>query len=214
MVMSTCLNTSGLGWDPTTQKVTASKTVWQDYIKVHREADKYRREGCSLYEKLAIVVGNSIAAGKASNTSIESNDNLSNTVEETMIEDIDEDDAIKEIPTPNNIESPSDASPKSKTPINDGDRTSPTRSRKRSEPLFKNTNRIVEAINNMSSTLLQIFSLVEPPWFKAMEELPNLPREVKFAATELFDTTGKNDMFIKMKQEDQYDWLMVKFNAM
>ncbi|XP_068641874.1 uncharacterized protein [Aristolochia californica] len=44
-----------------------------------------------------------------------------------MIWDIDEDGTIREIPTPNNIESPSDAPPKSKTPRNDGDRTSSTR---------------------------------------------------------------------------------------
>ncbi|XP_068638561.1 uncharacterized protein At2g29880-like [Aristolochia californica] len=98
MVMSTYLNTSGFRWDPTTQKVTACKTVWQDYIKTHREADKYRREGCPLYDKLAIVVGNSMAAGKASHTSVESDDNLSNFVEGTMIDDIDEDDAVMEIP--------------------------------------------------------------------------------------------------------------------
>ncbi|XP_068645333.1 uncharacterized protein At2g29880-like [Aristolochia californica] len=124
MVVSTCLNTSGFGWDPTTQKVTASKTVWQDYIKMHREANKYRRKGCSLYEKLAIVVGNTMAAGKTSNTSVESDDNLSNFVEGTMIEDIDEDDAIREIPVPNITESPSDAPLESKAPSNDRDRTS------------------------------------------------------------------------------------------
>ncbi|XP_068645331.1 uncharacterized protein [Aristolochia californica] len=124
MVLSTCLNTSGFGLGGIQQprKSTASKTVWQDYIKAHREADKYKREGCPLYEKLAIVVGNTIAAGKASHTNIESYDNLSNIVEGTMIEDIDEDDAIRQIPTPNNIESPSDALLKSKAPRNDGDR--------------------------------------------------------------------------------------------
>ncbi|XP_068663048.1 uncharacterized protein At2g29880-like [Aristolochia californica] len=215
MVVSTYLNTSDFGWDPTTQKVTASKTVWQDYIKMHREADKYRREGCSLYEKLAIVVGNTMVTGKASHISVELDDNLSSFVEGTMIDDIDEDDAIKEIPTPNIIESPSDAPPKSKAPSNDEDKTSSTWRRKRSEPLVENANRIVEAINNMSSTLRDIFTPpVEPPWFEALEALPNLPIEVKYYAMELLDTKAKKDMFLKMKPEDQYKWLMAKFNAM
>ncbi|XP_068638500.1 uncharacterized protein At2g29880-like [Aristolochia californica] len=157
MIVSTCLNTSGFGWDPTTQKVIASKTVWQNYIKTQREADKYRRDGCLLYEKLAIVVGNTMVVGKARQTSMESNDNLSTFVEGTTIDDIDEDDAVREIPTPNIIESPSDASPKSKAQSNDGDRTSSIRRKKRSEPLVKNANWIVEAINNMSSTLRGLF---------------------------------------------------------
>ncbi|XP_068644726.1 uncharacterized protein At2g29880-like [Aristolochia californica] len=130
MVVSTCLNTSGFGWDPTTQKVTASKIVWQDNIMTHREADKYRRESCPLYEKLAIVVGNTMTAGKTSHTSVESDDSLSTFVEGTMIDDIDEEDAVREIPAPNTIESPSDAPLKSKTPSNDGDKTPSTRRRK------------------------------------------------------------------------------------
>ncbi|XP_068666580.1 uncharacterized protein [Aristolochia californica] len=201
MVVSICLNTRGFGWDPTTQKVTTSKTVWQNYIKMHREADKYRREGCLLYEKLAIVVGNTIAAGKTSHTNVESDDNLSTFVEGTMIDDIDEDDVVKEIPTPNIIKSPSDAPPKSKAPSNDGDRTSSTRCRKRSKPLVENANRIVDAIDNMSSTLRDIFTPpIEPPWFEA---LPNLFIEVKYYVMELLDTKAKKDMFMKMKPEDQ-----------
>ncbi|XP_068662833.1 uncharacterized protein [Aristolochia californica] len=189
-------------------------TKFSTIVSAHREADKYRWEHCPLYEKLAIVVGNIIATGKESNTCMESDDNFSNPVEGTMIEDIDEDDVIREIPTPNIIESPSDAPPKGKTPNNNGNRTSSTRRRKRSEPLVENTNRIVETINNMSSTLMQIFSPVEPPWFEAIEALPNLPREVNFFAIEWVDTKAKRDIFMKMKQEDHYDWLMAKFNAM
>ncbi|XP_068649514.1 uncharacterized protein At2g29880-like [Aristolochia californica] len=189
--------------------------MWQDYIKTHREADKYRREGCPLYEKLVIVVGNTTAAGETSHTSVESDDNLFTFGEGAMIDDIDEDDAVREIPSPNIIETPSDAPLKSKAPSNDGDKTSSTQCRKRSEPLVENANWIGEAINNMSSTLRDIFTPpVEPPWFEALEALPNLPIEVNYYAMELLDTKAKKDMFMKMKPEDQYKWLMAKFNAM
>ncbi|XP_068636022.1 L10-interacting MYB domain-containing protein-like [Aristolochia californica] len=54
-IVTRCLNTSGFGWDATTHRVTACHFVWQDYIKENRDAEKYRREGCLLYEKLALL---------------------------------------------------------------------------------------------------------------------------------------------------------------
>ncbi|XP_068655806.1 uncharacterized protein [Aristolochia californica] len=74
-VMS-CLNTSGFGWDATTQRVTAYHFVWQDYIKEHKDAEKYRQQGCPLYEKLAMVVGNTIAVGSGSTTPIDLGDEI------------------------------------------------------------------------------------------------------------------------------------------
>lgn len=55
---------SGFGWCAVRHIVTATDSVWDDYVKAHPKHAKWRNTSFPLYDRLALLSGNSIANGK------------------------------------------------------------------------------------------------------------------------------------------------------
>ncbi|KAK3205500.1 hypothetical protein Dsin_019546 [Dipteronia sinensis] len=51
-------HSSGFGWDPITRRFTASKEVWEDYLKSHPKERHFRTEHYVDYDGLRVVIGN------------------------------------------------------------------------------------------------------------------------------------------------------------
>ncbi|XP_068645153.1 uncharacterized protein [Aristolochia californica] len=94
------LNTSGFGWDATTHQLTACYSVWQDYIKENKDDENYRQLGCPLYDKLALVVGNSIAMGTVSQTSVDMCNDIQHEEENSRLDMLEDVDLGRDTPSP------------------------------------------------------------------------------------------------------------------
>ncbi|GMP26737.1 hypothetical protein CsSME_00003050 [Camellia sinensis var. sinensis] len=56
-------NHTGLGWDPTTQTVTALDDVWENYVQAHPNAKQFQTKGLEHYELILEIFSNSFATG-------------------------------------------------------------------------------------------------------------------------------------------------------
>ncbi|XP_028792602.1 uncharacterized protein At2g29880-like [Neltuma alba] len=65
-VVTDLLNLSGFGWDSDKKCVTAPKTVWDEYIKVNKNAAKFRHTPFLYFEELNIIYGKDRATGDES----------------------------------------------------------------------------------------------------------------------------------------------------
>ncbi|KAK4569203.1 hypothetical protein RGQ29_004559 [Quercus rubra] len=78
------LRHTGLGWDETTQMVTASDEVWANVIAGDNKAAALRKKGCPDYEKLKQLFALNTATGSLQ---ISSNMPAPNSDEERVLED-------------------------------------------------------------------------------------------------------------------------------
>ncbi|KAJ4839800.1 hypothetical protein Tsubulata_046583 [Turnera subulata] len=62
-IFSNLLQTTGFGWDPVTNTVTAEDSVWRGYIQRVKDAAQFRRKGCDQYEFLGVIFNRSTATG-------------------------------------------------------------------------------------------------------------------------------------------------------
>ncbi|XP_028802254.1 uncharacterized protein At2g29880-like isoform X1 [Neltuma alba] len=67
-VVSDLLNLSGFGWNAERKCVTAPKAVWDEYVKAHKEAAKFRNKSFSYYDELHDMFGKDRATGKDAQT--------------------------------------------------------------------------------------------------------------------------------------------------
>ncbi|KAE8730112.1 TMV resistance protein N-like [Hibiscus syriacus] len=64
-------NTSGFGYDPEKQFVTAEEPVWEAYLQVHKETSRWRNKTFPYYEDLCIVFGKDRAQGNRAKDFVE-----------------------------------------------------------------------------------------------------------------------------------------------
>ncbi|KAJ4822686.1 hypothetical protein Tsubulata_027250 [Turnera subulata] len=58
--------TSGFGWDNDRKCITAEKSIWEEYLKSHPDAEPFRYKSFPFYEELSIIFGKDRATGKGS----------------------------------------------------------------------------------------------------------------------------------------------------
>ncbi|XP_068645998.1 uncharacterized protein At2g29880-like [Aristolochia californica] len=200
--VTSCINTSGFGWDATTKRVTACNSVWLDYIKEHRDAEKYKCEGCPLYDKLAVVVGNTIAMGSGSLTFIEQGDELIRESEHVPMGEPKDVDIVGNTPSPlfSGNESTTNQFQRS-------NRSYSNRRRKRSEISSDDTSRFIDIMDQMDQTLKDVMKPKKTNWVKALREIPDLSVDLKFRAPVWLDTPIKQEYFTEMTVEERLEWL-------
>ncbi|KAJ4839924.1 hypothetical protein Tsubulata_008556, partial [Turnera subulata] len=62
-IFSNLLQTTGFGWNPITNTVTAEDSVWTAYIQKVKNAAQFRRKGCDHYDLLGLIFNRSTATG-------------------------------------------------------------------------------------------------------------------------------------------------------
>ncbi|KAF8394249.1 hypothetical protein HHK36_020456 [Tetracentron sinense] len=63
------LEQPGFYWDENQQMVTAEDAVWNEYLKVHPDADKFRIQPFPVYEQLCIITGDPSTNGRYAKSS-------------------------------------------------------------------------------------------------------------------------------------------------
>ncbi|XP_068655527.1 uncharacterized protein At2g29880-like [Aristolochia californica] len=205
-IVTSCLNTNGFSWDANTQRVIASPSVWQDYLKEHRDANKYRREWCPLYDKLSLVVGNSIVMGTTGQTCVDLDVDHLREPEGPLMDELEDVNVVRDIPSP--FLSRNEAAPVQ------SQRSNPslsTRRRKRTEMSTDDIGRFIDAMKDIAESFKEVFKPKDAntklPWYEALLEIPDLPIELKYRAPDWLETPNKKDMFIRMTKEERLDWL-------
>ncbi|KAI8559020.1 hypothetical protein RHMOL_Rhmol04G0141900 [Rhododendron molle] len=57
------LDTTGFGWDETSQTVTVTDDVWLTYLQAHPKSAKFRNQGLDHFEELDELLSSSLANG-------------------------------------------------------------------------------------------------------------------------------------------------------
>ncbi|XP_068640976.1 uncharacterized protein [Aristolochia californica] len=193
------LNTTGFGWDATTHRVTACHSVWQDYIK-------YRQQGCPLYDKLVLVVGNSIAMGRTSQIDEDMCNDVQYQEENERVDMLEDVDLGRDTPSPFFTENES-------TPGQSPSTNPSTSSHRRQRPQMATDDSIMFADTMTKiATLLQSLQpkndkTTRENWYEALTEILDPSVEMKFCAPLLLDTPMKKDMFTKLPVEERLNWL-------
>ncbi|KAL7605973.1 uncharacterized protein At2g29880-like [Lactuca sativa] len=81
-------NTSGFGYDSSTHSVTAEPVVWDSYILVHKEAEKWRNKIFPHYEDLCIIFGKDRAQGNKAKDFAQMEEDANNEEQSEQIEDV------------------------------------------------------------------------------------------------------------------------------
>lgn len=61
---SNLLREPGFSWDPVLNNITAPENVWEPYMKGNKNANRFRKKGCPMFNELGIIFGESIIKGK------------------------------------------------------------------------------------------------------------------------------------------------------
>ncbi|XP_068667756.1 uncharacterized protein At2g29880-like [Aristolochia californica] len=176
--------------------------VW----KHERDAEGYRREGCPLYDKLALVVGISIAMGTTSIISLDVGDELLRESDPVLMDELEDVDVVRETPSPfiSGNESTSEQSRRNNP-------SSSSRHRKRSELSIEDTSKFIDVVNRITQALNDVMKAkegdVERDWVKARREIPDLSDNMKYCAPKWLDTPSKKVMFMEMTVEERVEWL-------
>ncbi|XP_068636106.1 uncharacterized protein [Aristolochia californica] len=193
------LNTTGFGWDATTHRVTACHSVWQDYIK-------YRQQGCPLYDKLVLVVGNSIAMGRTSQIDEDMCNDVQYQEENEHVDKLEDVDLGRD--TPSSFFTENESTPDQSPSTNPS-----TSSHRRKRPQIATDDSIMFADTMTKiATLLQSLQpkndkTTRENWYEALTEILDPSVEMKFCAPLLLDTPMKKDMFTKLPVEERLNWL-------
>ncbi|KAI3749421.1 hypothetical protein L2E82_20033 [Cichorium intybus] len=94
-------NTSGFGYDSVNKCVTADDTVWDEYLKVHGSAAKWRNKKFRHFEDLCTVFGKDRAQGNKARDFVEM-EKEADIEEQTQHLDDDSDDIVASTQTPSN----------------------------------------------------------------------------------------------------------------
>ncbi|XP_068662854.1 uncharacterized protein [Aristolochia californica] len=206
-MVTRCFNTSGFVWDATTQRVITCHSVWQDYLKEHRDTEKYRREGCPLYDKLALVVGNSIAMGIASITPIDLGNELLRESIPIPLDELEDVNVVRETPSPfiSGNESTVEQSQRSNL-------SSSSRRRPRSALSTDDIGRYIDVVKEIARALKDVIKPkegdVERDWVKALRAILDLSDNVKYCASEWLDMPSKKEDTISAIAIDVYHVLV------
>ncbi|XP_068636972.1 glutathione transferase GST 23-like [Aristolochia californica] len=113
----------------------------------HRVVEKYKCEGCPLYDKLAIVVGNTIAVGSGGATFVDQGDELFRESEHVPMDALVDFDIVRDTPSPllSMDESPGNQFERSK-------QSSSSRRKKRIEMPDDDTSRFIDAMDRIAQT--------------------------------------------------------------
>ncbi|XP_068638408.1 uncharacterized protein [Aristolochia californica] len=178
--------------------------VWKH--EEHKEAEKYRQQGCPLYDKLALVVGNSIAMGRASQNDEDMCNDVQHEEENERLDILEDVDLGIDTPSPffTENESAPDQSPSTNS-------STSSRRRKRPQMVTDDSIMFVDTMTRIA-TLLQFLQPKDDKtagenWYEALTEIPDLSVEMKFRAPLLLDTPMKKDMFTKLPVEKRLNWL-------
>ncbi|XP_068655820.1 uncharacterized protein At2g29880-like [Aristolochia californica] len=194
-----CLNTSGFSWDATTQRVTA-------YHSEHRDAEKYREQGCFLYDILALVVGNSIAMGTSSITPVDLGDELLRELNPIPMDEAEDVDVVRENPLQFIIGNDSIVKQSRRSTT-----SSSSHHRKRSEMPTDGSSKFIDVVSRIAQALNSVMKLnegdVEKDCVNALREIPDLSDDMKYGAPEWLDTPSKKAMFKAMIVEERVGWL-------
>ncbi|XP_068639533.1 uncharacterized protein [Aristolochia californica] len=172
----------------------------------HREVEKYRREGCPLYNKLALVAGNSIATGTTSQICVDLGDDLLREPERALMDELEDVDVGKDTPSPflSRNKSPSEQSRR-------GNSSPSTRHRKRTEMSTDDTSKFIDAMKDIFEAFRDVIKSKDvntnSDWYEALLKISDLPIELKYRMLEWLEMPNKKVMFMKMIVEDQLEWL-------
>ncbi|XP_068644819.1 uncharacterized protein At2g29880-like [Aristolochia californica] len=193
--VTSCLNTSGLDWDVTTHRVTVCHSVWQDYIK-------YRQQGCPLYDKLALVVGNSIAMGRVSQNDEDTCNDVQHEEENSCLDMFEDVDLGRDTPSPffKKNESTPDQSPSANPSTSSRRRKRPQMATDDSFVFLDTMIEIVMALRETKKTKDDY--TVGENWYEALTEISDLSIEMKYHAPLLLDTPTKKNMFTKLPVDE------------
>ncbi|XP_059649309.1 L10-interacting MYB domain-containing protein-like [Cornus florida] len=61
---SKLLKEPGFAWDPVLNTATATDGVWESYIKVNKNAKRFRKKGCTMFNELGIIFGDPVVTCK------------------------------------------------------------------------------------------------------------------------------------------------------
>uniref|UniRef100_A0A0D3D712 Uncharacterized protein n=1 Tax=Brassica oleracea var. oleracea TaxID=109376 RepID=A0A0D3D712_BRAOL len=189
---------SGFGWDSTTKRFTASKEVWDEYLKAHPKFKKFRDETFEEFDDLKLIFDKNIATDTNAIGLGETTDAQTVRVTETEKEQA-------------NCERD-----KKTSPLNKGD------------DLFTQKESVEEAdeLNTLTTITQKLFNLIEERetrqkqeaeqreaekkknnLWEAVKEVSDLEEHVRFDAVKLINQLGMKDVFISMSVDERYGWI-------
>ncbi|XP_077223068.1 uncharacterized protein At2g29880-like [Tasmannia lanceolata] len=204
---------SGFGWDPFSKKITAPEEVWDAYIMAHPEAANYRMKTIEEFEDLKTIMGQGFTVGsyaaQVSEAGIDIDNGGDDFVDIALGDDIGNggdhfvDDAPSHVPL-----SHSTTSTMQRKRKNEGD----TSSRQRARLAVDHNEVLVESFVELVSEMkaLNPKNAAHANWLKALNEIPNLERDLLYRAHELLNTREVKEQFIQMDVEARKDFLRWK----
>ncbi|XP_068662859.1 uncharacterized protein At2g29880-like [Aristolochia californica] len=178
--------------------------VWMH--EEHRDAEKYKQQGCPLYEKLALVMGKSIAMGTSSIAPIDLGDKLLHDSDPVPMDEPENVDIVRETPSQfiSRNDSTVEQSRRSKV-------SSSSHHRKISELPINDSSKFIDAVNRIAQALNSVMKTnegdVEKDCVNALREIPDLSEDMKYGTPEWLDTPNKKAMFTTMTVEERVGWL-------
>ncbi|XP_077236750.1 uncharacterized protein At2g29880-like [Tasmannia lanceolata] len=213
---------SGFGWDPLTQKITASDKVWDAYLVVHPDAVNYRVKVFEDFDDLKTVVGQgSIVSSKNTQVSKVGFD-TSPRLDGIMVgEEVPEGGDVFVAHTPSqepaNQGDVNVAHTSSQEPANQCTTSSVRRKRRYDEatsllqraPAVESTELIAESLAGLAVKMkvLNSRSVIHNDWLKAVNEIPDLEEELRFRAGGFLNTPEFKEQFIGMDVETRRRFL-------
>ncbi|KAI3505277.1 hypothetical protein L1887_27315 [Cichorium endivia] len=137
-------NTSGFGYDSVNKCVTADDTVWDEYLKVHGSAAKWRNKKFRHFEDLCTVFGKDRAQGNKARDFVEM-EKEADIKEQTQHLDDDSDDIVASTQTPSNNDN-----------VQSQETQTSTRNKKRKareDPMVKGFNDAVACLERISNKI-------------------------------------------------------------
>ncbi|ONH90570.1 hypothetical protein PRUPE_8G061600 [Prunus persica] len=203
-------NNFGFGWDPITNKFTASDEVWENYLKSHPSHKNLQTESVANYDDLKIMVGGATATGNGS-LALGVNDTDATTFRDEEKLKFGMEGFIYDAANETFV-APSFEAPQGKTSQN-----------KRSRSEYEGSSNSIGSTNQakvletISTNFEKIYVLMEKRQrnrensiWDAMKDVPNLDDNVQYKLVELLNTKVKQDMFLKMSPEERSSWISFK----
>ncbi|XP_068649010.1 uncharacterized protein [Aristolochia californica] len=155
---------------------TTSRSINYDE---HKDAEKYRQQGYPLYDKLALVVGNSIATRTVSQTSVDMCTDVQYEEENSPLDMLMDVDLGRD--TPSLFFSQNESTPDLSQ---SGNPSTSTRRKKRPEMFTDYTFMFLDTMKEIIAILRDAIKpkdgKVEENWFEALTEIPDLSKKLKF----------------------------------
>ncbi|XP_077252559.1 uncharacterized protein At2g29880-like [Tasmannia lanceolata] len=198
---------SGFGWDPFSKKITAPEEVWDAYIAAHPEAAIYRIKTIEEFEDLKTIIGQGFVVGSYAAQVSEIGINIGNEGDDFFNVMLDDD-------IGNGVDAFADDAPSHVPPSHS---TSSSMQQKRSHEGVTSSHQRARLGTDLNEGLVESFTELvremkdlnpkNASWLKALNEIPNLERDLRYRAPEFLNIPEFKEQFVDMDVEARRDFL-------